>query len=214
MLFHRLSGVPFRNFRSPRSVQRTLLFAATGILTLSLVALPITIDPHSGSLATAAAMAKNSGNGGGHGSSGGNSGGGGSNGNSGGAGSNGNGGAAGSNGNGGAAGSNGTSGGGNPAGGADAASDSASTAGSASAGATADSAPALAQARQQLDTAQAELAAARHALSTTVGDGDDTKIAIARGRVAGAEYAVSSAEMNIAAARAGVSDLGTVADSQ
>lgn len=67
-------------------MQRTLLFAATGILALSLVALPITVDPHSGSLVTAAAMAKNSGNGGGHGNSGGNGGGAGSNGNSGGAG--------------------------------------------------------------------------------------------------------------------------------
>jgi hypothetical protein len=190
-------------------VQRTLLFAATGILTLSLVALPITVDPHSGSLMTAAAMAKNAGNGGGHGNSGG-SGGGASNGNGGGA-SNG---SAGSNGNAGAAGSNGNSGGSNPAGGDDAASDSASTAGSANTGAAANSAPALAQARQQLDEAQTELAAAQRALSTTVGDGDDTKIAIARGRVAGAQYAVSSAEMNVAAARAGVSDLGIVADSQ
>jgi hypothetical protein len=201
-------------------VQRTLLFAATGILTLSLIALPITVDPHSGSLMTAAAMAKNSGNGGGHGNSGG-SGGGASNGNSGGASngnsggaSNGNSGGAGSNGNAGAAGSNGNSGGSNPAGADDAASDSASTAGSANTGAAADSAPALAQARQQLDEAQAELAAAQRALSTTVGDGDDTKIAIARGRVAGAQYAVSSAEMNVAAARAGVTDLGIVADSQ
>ena len=206
-------------------MQRTLLFAATGILTISLVALPITVDPHSGSLVTAAAMAKNAGNGGGHGNSGGSgggasngNGGGASNGNSGGA-SNGNSGgasngSAGSNGNAGAAGSNGNSGGSNPAGGDDAASDSASTAGSANTGAAADSAPALAQARQQLDEAQAELAAAQRALSTTVGDGDDTKIAIARGRVAGAQYAVSSAEMNVAAARAGVSDLGIVADSQ
>lgn len=198
-------------------MQRTLLFAATGILTLSLVALPITVDPHSGSLVTAAAMAKNAGNGGGHGNSGG-SGGGASNGNGGGA-SNGNSGgasngSAGSNGNAGAAGSNGNSGGSNPAGGDDAASDSASTAGSANTGAAANSAPALAQARQQLDEAQAELAAAQRALSTTVGDGDDTKIAIARGRVAGAQYVVSSAEMNVAAARAGVSDLGIVADSQ
>ena len=44
-------------------------------------------------------------------------------------------------------------------------------------------------------------------------DGDDTKIAIARGRVAGAEYAVSSAEMNVAAAQAGISDIETAAAS-
>jgi hypothetical protein len=42
--------------------------------------------------------------------------------------------------------------------------------------------------------------------------GDDTKIAIARGRVAGAEYAISSAEMNVAAAQAGVTDIDPSAD--
>jgi hypothetical protein len=65
-----------------------------------------------------------------------------------------------------------------------------------------------------LKSAQAELAAARQALAALASDGDDTKVAIARGRVAGAQYAVSSAEMNVAAAQAGVTDLDLAATSQ
>jgi len=58
------------------------------------------------------------------------------------------------------------------------------------------------------------LAVARQALAAITSGGDDTKIAIARGRVAGAEYAVSSAEMNIAAASAGVADVDPAANPQ
>jgi outer membrane protein TolC len=75
------------------------------------------------------------------------------------------------------------------------------------------SAPAVQQAQEQLVSARAELAAANQALGAILGQGDETKIAIARGRVAGAEYAVSSAEMNVTAAQAGISDTETAAAS-
>jgi hypothetical protein len=57
-----------------------------------------------------------------------------------------------------------------------------------------------------LQSAQEALAAASRAFTETLNEGDETKIAIARGRVAGARYAVSAAEMNLALAEAGVVD--------
>jgi flagellin-like hook-associated protein FlgL len=185
----------FQTLRNNRSLYRTVLFASAASLACSLVALPVSVDPLTGSLTISAAWAKSdkNGNGGGHGNSGGHSGGAGA----GGAGS----------GNAGGASSNGSNAGGNPAG-ADAAAASASTNASTVTGSTS----AVVEAQKQLDAAQAELAAANKALASTVSQGDDTKVAIARGRVAGAEYAKSSAEMNAAAAQAGVTDVEPAAD--
>jgi hypothetical protein len=63
-----------------------------------------------------------------------------------------------------------------------------------------------------LEAAQGKLAAAAKALAETLAEGDAAKIAVARGRVAGAQYAVSSAEMNLAAAEAGVDDIKLAAE--
>lgn len=190
-------------------MRRVLLQASVGIFALSLIALPITIHPD-GAVGSASAWAKNGGgqgNGGGHGNGGGQGNGGGS-GNSGG-GSSGGSSAGGSDGN------SGGSGNGNSAGGDADASDANAADGAAGAsvksGNATASAPAVSRARQQLKAAQTELAAARQALAA-LANGDDTKKAIARGRVAGAEYAVSSAEMNVVAAQAGVTDLDTTSE--
>ena len=225
MLLRGPSGMEFQTLKSSRCLCRTALFASAALLACSLVALPVSVDPITGSLTISAAWAKNdgnNGNGGGHGNGGGASngngggasngnGGGASNGNGGGASSNGNAGGASSNGNAGGASSNGNSTGGTPAG-ADATSSTASA--SVSSSSATDSSPAIQRAHEQLVSARAELAAANQALGAILSQGDETKIAIARGRVAGAEYAVSSAEMNVTAAQAGISDTETVAASQ
>jgi len=72
-------------------------------------------------------------------------------------------------------------------------------------------AAAIATAKQQLKDAQDELAAARPSLAAMPQNGNKAILAVARGRVAGAAYPVSSAEMNLTAATAGIAygDLAT-----
>jgi hypothetical protein len=179
-------------------MRRILLRTSAAVVAAGIVALPLAIEPD-GSFASTTAWAKKDGGNGGGGNGGGS-------------------------GNGGGAGNGGGSGGGSSAaGGGAGAGGKATGAATAAAGqtstdtkaATAAGAnrPAIAQAEQQLKAAQDELAAAARTLAETVGEGDATKIAVARGRVAGAQYAVSSAEMDLAVAEAGISDIEPAADS-
>lgn len=190
-------------------MRRFLLIASASALTAALVSLPISVDLGKGGIVAASALAKDGGNGNGGGNGGGQG-----NGNGGGHG-NGNGGSSGGGSSGGSSNGGGSSSG--NSGGAGAANgNSGSAAGGTSVGsdteAGVDSSVAVSHAQERLGAAEQDLAAARQALAETLTNGDDMKIAVARGRVAGAAYAVSSAEMDVTAAQAGIGDIETAAE--
>lgn len=175
-------------------MRRILFTASASAISLALVSLPFSVDLDAGDIVATSAWAKKGGNGGGQGNGNGGGSSGGSNSNGGGS-SSGNTGSSGSN-------SNGNSGGSSASN-----SNAGGSAGSSNVDSSANSAPAVSKAQRQLGAAEAELAAARRALANTLVDGDAMKVAIARGRVAGAEYAVSAAEMDVTAAQAGIVDI-------